>query len=250
MNATDEVVGDVATSSDTTEAALFDAGTTTYLGALPGDPDSAALAINRNGFIVGYSGSSELPFGSASPVAFENGAVVDLDPGQDGAAFGVNGSGDVVGYTVENGVNHAVSFAGGTATPIDNNSSGIVNTIALAVNKAGVAVGWGFTAPGPFHAMMFEYGHAIDLEPNEAGDGQASAINRKDWVVGQIDLPSGVYHAALFKNGAVIDLNTRLPSTTQWTLLSANGINNKDQIVGTAYSSEPGVGYHAFILSP
>lgn len=147
--------------------------------------------------------------------------------------------------------------------------SGFSEGMALAVNNAGVAVGFIFS-PGSSntHAAMFSNGATIDLGTLSGGQGSvATGINDSGWVVG-FGNSSGVdtsgpasgfssltalssltqsSSAFLWINGAIYDLNQLVPSGSGWVLSYAAGINNSGQIVGTGFHNGMQT---AFVLTP
>src|SRR6185437_3824933 len=46
-----------------------------------------------------------------------------------------------------------------------------------------------------------------------------------------------VSHAFIYRNGVMTDLNKLAPANTGWTIVNAVGINDKNQITGTAANS-------------
>lgn len=86
---------------------------------------------------------------------------------------------------------------------------------------------------------------------NDLGPGQATAINSHDQVVGDTDPDvNGTQglggHPFLYQDGHTVDLNNLIPANSGWVLLTARGINNSGQIVGTGiFNGE----YHAYRLT-
>ena len=172
-------------------AALWDNGTIVDLGVLPGDSSSNARAINSRGQIIGTSSAgpldrafiwdkgtmSELPgldgqegqdtlafdinnrgqvVGSSGlrPVIWENGTPVPLDtflPSTTGRAFGINDSGDIVGFLQSPTSSDylPVLWQNGTAlalpTPPLNPSPG---SAAVDINNRGTIIGYWVHFPG------------------------------------------------------------------------------------------------------
>jgi probable HAF family extracellular repeat protein len=79
--------------------------------------------------------------------------------------------------------------------------------------------------------VVFHNGKVTDLTPNlPAGfDAFAAAINSSGQIVG-----GSLGHAFIWVNGVGADLNTLIPAGSGITLSSADGINDKGQIVATA----------------
>lgn len=81
-------------------------------------------------------------------------------------------------------------------------------------------------------------------------NGAAYGINNLGQIVGGFDpgKPSTLWHAFLSNHGqAAVDRNSLLPSSSNWTLTSATGINDKGQIVG--YGVDAAGDPHALLLT-
>jgi len=76
----------------------------------------------------------------------------------------------------------------------------------------------------------------------------AYGINDVGKVVGDSFTSSGQPHAFLWNNGKMFDLNNLLSDNSGWELVSAQGINNRGQIVGYGFFYDQG--YKAFLLTP
>jgi probable HAF family extracellular repeat protein len=173
----------------------------TQLPPYPGDPDSAATAINDRGQIIGISGLCANAVGGASAVhalLWENGQTINL--GNLGAnvwntPVSLNNHGEVVGFanntannsqaflwTKESGKMRALPFIG------NDNSS-----VAYDINEKGQIVGISSGGTEPFAARAF-----------------------------------------LYENGKMMDLNGLVQGQSSLYLFLAQGINDKGEIVGTA----------------
>lgn len=67
----------------------------------------------------------------------------------------------------------------------------------------------------------------------------ATGINSAGWIVGYCynSETSGTV-AFLYRNGAMINLNSISPSSSPWTITSATGINDQNQITGNVRLSD------------
>lgn len=74
-----QVTGLSATADGSTHAFLWDAGTLTDLGTLPGDTDSEALALNGHGHVVGRSYSRHCATCPSRAVVWIDGVARDLN---------------------------------------------------------------------------------------------------------------------------------------------------------------------------
>lgn len=120
LNDAGSVVGTAANTGGALLAALWQEGTTTDLGTLPGDACSAADAINSAGQIVGGSGFYDAPYFPACTdliehaVLWDHGQIIDLNslvpPGADltlTEAWFINDRGEIGGIaSLANGDQH------------------------------------------------------------------------------------------------------------------------------------------------
>lgn len=199
------------------EAAIWGPGLTemTQLPPYPGDPDSAATAINDRGQVVGISGLCANAVGGTSAIhalLWENGQTINL--GNLGAQawntpVSLNNHGQVVGF----------------ANNIANNAQAFLWTQEI----------------GKMRALPF------------IGDDDSSAaydINEKGQIVGISDGGSEPYgaRAFLYENGMMMDLNDLVQGESSLYLFLAQGINDQGEIVGTAIDA--GGGQVGFLAVP
>lgn len=242
INATDGVAGssESTTNGMTTPLLWPNSSTPTNLGTLPGLSsllNPQATAINDSNLIAGYgTHSGEKPF-------TVQGSTVTMLPllpngGVDGLPAGINGSGVIVGQadtTTSDPV--AVEWQNGTIKPLGM-LPGSFTSDALAVNSSGEVVGASVSSSdGDAHAVLFANGTVTDLNaPGTGGpdaDAQANAINNSGVIVGN----GGNGDAFIYQNGQATDLNNLIAPGSGFTLITADGINNNGDIVGTAVSS-------------
>jgi probable HAF family extracellular repeat protein len=186
----------------------------TQLPPYPGDPDSAATAINERGQVIGISGICSNAVGGASAahaLLWENGKPVNL--GNLGAQvwntpISLNNRGQIVGF----------------ANNISNNSQGFLWTRANGM-KALPYIG-------------------------DDNAGAAYDINEKGQIVGISNGGTEPYgmRAFLYDHGKMLDLNTLVVGDSPLYLLLAQGINDKGEIVGTA--AEPSGQQVGFLAIP
>ncbi|HEX9305488.1 MAG TPA: hypothetical protein VGA31_13645 [Thermoanaerobaculia bacterium] len=186
------------------------------LSPVPGDPTSAATAINDWGQAVGISG------------------VCDRAVGRFSAA-------------------HAVLWQDGIPTDIGN-LGGVAWNTPTAINNRGQVVGFsdlpGDQSGAPnFHAFLWTKSGGIQDLGTLPGDSLSLAfgINDLGQVVGQ-SIGAGGSRAFLWQNGVMTDLNTLVPPGSL-DLVYANDINASGEIAGGAF--DPGTGESpAFLASP
>lgn len=125
-----------------------------------------------------------------------------------------------------------------------------------ALNDYGMVVGWNWQ--GSQHAAYYTTGNGLltDLGSLPGSDfgARALGIGNSGLIVGTA-FDSNLSSRAFFTHagdGILTDLNDFVVGADGYTLTSANGINDRGQIVGTAFKSIPGWGgvHEAFILTP
>ncbi|HXM12521.1 MAG TPA: hypothetical protein VN946_21395 [Terriglobales bacterium] len=181
----------------------------TQLPPYPGDPDSAATAINDRGWVIGISGLCSNAVGGASAehaLLWEDGKPIDLG-NIGGRAWNtpvsLNNHGQIVGFANTSG----------------DRNAGLKPNAFLWTQSAGMV-------PLPL------------LE----GDKTSAAydINEEGQIVGvsngPLDGPVG-QRAFLYENGMMMDLNGLIQPDSSLYLLLAQGINDSGEIVGTAIDS-------------
>ncbi|PPK68450.1 hypothetical protein V5P93_004443 [Actinokineospora auranticolor] len=201
--------------------------------------DVEATGINDNGLIVGKTLTSN----DRTTAWTLNGSIFTRLPNLPGAgnnarADAVNKSGLVVGSATTATTFPAVAWVNGQIKVLGTLPGGTFAE-AKAVNSAGVAVGVSTTTGGNEfgvgHAVMFAGGTVTDLHfpGTDTNSGSANGINDAGTVVGSV---SG-FDAFVYQNGVVTDLNTLIPANSGFTIVGANAINNKGQIVGEAFKN-------------
>jgi probable HAF family extracellular repeat protein len=193
----------------------------TQLPPFPGDPDSAATAINDRGQVIGISGLCSNAVGGASAehaLLWENGKLINL-----------------------------------------GNIGGMAWNTPVALNNHGQIVGFANTSgdqnagPSP---TAFIWTQATGMQPLPLLNGDKNSIafdiNEKGQVVGQSaganDGPIGE-RAFFYENGMVLDLNALIQPDTSLYLTNAQGINDRGEIAGTAYDTNTGA-FVAFVAVP
>jgi len=229
-------------------------GTITDLGGLGDpnyvDPNSSASDINDSGQVVGFSAISAYYYHAflyTDGTMFDLGAV-GLLAGHESLAYGINSSGEVVGYYGDNLNANIGAFLYSGGAVQDIGSFGGDRTWAFGINDSGQVVGFSQTADERAHAFLYENGTMLDLGAIGllAGhDSIAYGINNAGDVVGSYEASVGNSHAFLLSEGAVLDLGTVGPLNGNTSY--ANSINSSGQVVGH-YTTSDNVG-HSFFYS-
>jgi probable HAF family extracellular repeat protein len=150
----------------------------------------------------------------AAPLAAQAGPAYTVAPvtaiGTDGGRpFGINNSGQVVGYTYNAGHTNAYVGTGGTATNLHPASPNVANSQAHGINQGGTVVGEVSYQNGPTRAAVFSNGSVQTLGTLGGQNSTANGINAGGQVVGTADLGGGNYHAfATQAGGGLRDLGT------------------------------------------
>jgi probable HAF family extracellular repeat protein len=174
-------------------------GSLTDLGTL-GGLNSGASGINSAGTIVGWANRSN---GVAHAFSYSSGTMTDLsslEPDGSSHASDINDLGVTVGWASLDGHTRAFSYSGGTMLSLD--TLGGANSLANAVNLAGVIVGNADTSNGDTHAFVYKDGVMSDLAPFLAtlgitGFSEALGINDQGDIVGSGEDATGQKHAFL-----------------------------------------------------
>lgn len=148
------VVGDAVTTDSYTHAAMWQNGTATDLGALPGDFNSSAKAVSPLGVIVGDSYGPTSTDANTHACLWSRGSISQLPPrsiGESCVATGVNSYGDVAGYVGSDLANGAAAGAlvwdGGAVHDLQTlipSGEGWQLSAARSINDLGQIVGYGW----------------------------------------------------------------------------------------------------------
>jgi probable HAF family extracellular repeat protein len=217
INETGQIVGS-GTINGETHAFLYEDGVPTDLGAILGDPYSAAWGVNDLGDVVGGTGSAA---NLSEAFVYRDGAVDTLDNlGGFSAseAVGINNSGQAVGWSFNPGQNPPQ----GKAFLYDNDADGEAKIVPLEPLSDDV------------------YSRARDID--EAG--RVVGWSRNDAAGAPL---AEQFSAALWEDGQVKDLNDLIPAESGWKLVDAYAINGSGQIVGSGFKD--GL-LQAFLLNP
>jgi probable HAF family extracellular repeat protein len=220
----------------------------TQLASLPQHTNSRGLDINASGVVVGQSSPGPTGGNGARAVVWTGTTPTDLGTlgGQQSQANAINDLGQIVGLSfLADGSLRAALWQNGT---IVNLGSGANFSYATAINNAGQIVG---SSTGPFNARayLWENGRMTNLGTIGGGDSVANDINEEGLIVGDYTLLAGGTRAALWYVGEMFDINTLLhPSSQDWSVRTAQNINDAGQIAG--FACHASLGCRAVRLDP
>lgn len=269
INNLGQVAGGADLANGKRHAFLWQNGTMTDLGTLPGANYSEAWDINNLGVVCGGSSGSGAAW---TPFVWDSGTMTQLPhlsgvPTGDSIALAVNDAGQVVGNSNnfpvlwENGVTTDLftTYGLGFTWDISNNHlvaggrklvnlvSGVVtdlgtlggnSTAANGVNSAGQVTGGSKREPGtaPFHAFLWQSGSMTDISLLGGFDNSsAEAINAFGQVVGiggWVGSGPPDYPFLYVPGVGLQNLETIIPAGSGWSGLSPRDINDAGQIVG------------------
>jgi probable HAF family extracellular repeat protein len=232
------------------QAVIWELGQVRALGSL-GGTDSYGEFINDLGQISGHAQTSNTvnsnlgcpPF---DPFVWQNGKMIDINPGNFGGAEGgtnyLNNHGQAAGFGTLSGevYSHAFLWSNGKLTDLTNiGSLGAENQqadTAYNVNEHGHVVGGSTTTAGEFLGVLWRDGEFVNLMSLAAeGDdcSQPLRINDHDQIVGvSFSCETGVEHAFIWENGSMADLDTLIPADAGISLVYAGWINDEGVIAG------------------
>jgi probable HAF family extracellular repeat protein len=178
--------------------------------------------------------------------------IIDLGTlgGDSSLAFGINNSGEVVGYSyIQGPYYHAFLYdAKGTMKDLGTLDGTYTYSSAYAINNIGQVVGFAYNASGNRRATRFDStgnGNNIDLGTLGGNWSVASSINNSGQIVGAggvQDIDNYNHHAFLYSESIMVDLGTLGGQNS-----GADGINEAGQIAGS--SQILGGMYHAFLYT-
>jgi probable HAF family extracellular repeat protein len=238
------------------EAFKYSNGLATGLGYLASVNYSTAHGINRQGQIVGGSSTNSTGTVIHAVLWNTNGAKVDLGVlgGMYSSANAINSAGIIVGDSSVDGTTNTQAFIY-TNTMVPLGTLGGDYCSPKGINDAGVVVGESTEVTGGvtnLQAFIYQNGNMTSLRTLAAALGadssSASAINNLGQVVGYLGYGPSI-QAFLFDGTNMVNLNQYIPASSAFVSLgSADGINDKGQIIGSGTLTNGE--YHGYLLTP
>jgi len=231
-----------------TEGVVWQFGILRFLGTL-GGAQSYGEFINDLGQISGHSETSIMANTNTNcppydPFIWQNGKMIDINPGNFGGAEGgtnfLSNHGHAVGFGTESGevISQAFLWNNGTLTDLDTLGTlgGSLNS-AYNVNEQGHVVGVSSVSDDSvYHSVLWRNGAFTDLG-TVTGDcySQPYRINSSDQIVGaSFTCDFSTFHAYLWENGELQDLNTLVPPGSGLELEAASWITDDGIIAAQA----------------
>jgi len=212
---------------------------TTYFGS--------ADAINNSGAVAGMQLVDARGDQYRHATLYAGGVMTDLGTlsyGDDSHGLGINSAGHVVGAAanvIDGAPNRPTTsflYRDGRMTDIGN--FGGIWSAATAINDLGHVVGYSglpdSIGPDIYPQRAFLYVDGVMHNLGSLVHGMSTSaddINNLGQVVGWGATGAGS-HGFLFSDGAMVDLNTLIDPAAGWTITEATGINDMQQIAGTA----------------
>jgi probable HAF family extracellular repeat protein len=229
----------------------------TDLGTLAGGDYSTATGINASGQVIGWATANGDP---EDDLAFRTAANRPINPATDGLgtfggpgifglpesfAYGINASGQVVGWSYTADGMHA--FRTAANSPInpatdDLGTFGGLQSVAYGINASGQVVGCStITDNTTWHAFRTAANRPINPVTDDMGGGCGLGINASGQVIGTAVL-GGAFRTA---PNSPINPATDFLGTLGGTRTAAAGINDSGQVVGSSNVTGDAT-WHAF----
>src|SRR6266566_1895902 len=170
-------------------------------------------------------------------------------------AFGINGSGQIVGAYANGSGNHGFLLSGGVYASVDDPLATFGGTQAFGINGSGQIVGAYANGSGN-HGFLLSGGVYASVDDPLAtfGGTQAFGINGSGQIVGAYANGSG-NHGFLYNpnGGTYTTLDDPLATNGTFAITNgtfATGINASGQIVGYYATNTGFTGNHGFLYPP
>jgi probable HAF family extracellular repeat protein len=151
-------------------------------------------------------------------------------------AYDINDTGNIVGQSdpAVEGSQHAFLYDGAMH---DIGTLGGPFSVAFALNNVNHITGTSLTRSpfdgGSYHAFFYD-GTMHDLGSLGGLDSTGLDINSSDQIVGNYDTGDGNTHPFIYsRDMGMVDLNSLIDPSADWDLVTASGINDAGQIVGS-----------------
>jgi probable HAF family extracellular repeat protein len=223
-------------SDQTNRAFIYANGTMRDLGTLPGGTTSGTSAINDFGQASGAADNSQ---GEIHAVLADSRGMRDLGTlgGNYSYAAGINQAGHVVGASTigsDDTQLHAFFYRDGVMT--DLGDFGGIRSYAHGINDRDQIIGAFVDAAELAHSFLYTDGELTMLGGLGGQRTDARDINNLGQVVGESTLAGDIdaRRGFLYTEGKIHNLNALVDSALGWTISTAMGINDSQQILAYA----------------
>lgn len=233
------VTGDASPPSGPGHAFVHANGTMRDLGTLPGGSSSIGLAINNDEQVTGSAATGA---GQTHAMLTDQGGMRDLGTLGGNFSYGsdINDAGHVVGASSlagnEDG-RHAFFYRDGVMT--DLGDLGGIRSVAERINDRDQILGAIVDASEVAHSFIYAQG-ALTMLGDFGGRYTGNwDINNLGQVVGYSTYTDAIdsRHGFLYTDGRMLDINALIDPALGWTVATAIGINDAQQILGYACRS-------------
>lgn len=228
------VTGDAAAANTPGHAFLYANGTMRDLGTLPGGRSSIGLSVNNDGQVTG---SATTRTDQTHAILAGYGGMRDLGTlgGNFSYGSGINDAGHVVGASTfgdDASRRHAFFYHDGVMT--DLGDFGGIDSFAERINDRDQIIGGFVDAAQVAHPFIYTDG-AVSLLGGFGGQYTGAwDINNLGQVVGYSTDDINSRHGFLYTDGQMLDINALIDPALGWTVATAIGINDAQQILGYA----------------
>jgi probable HAF family extracellular repeat protein len=230
------VTGDAAPDNRPGYAFLYANGTMRDLGTLPGGSSSIGLSVNNDGQVTG---SATTRANDTHAILAGYGGMRDLGTlgGRFSYGVGINGAGHVVGASTFGGdesARHAFLYRDGVMT--DLGDLGGIDSFAQGINDHDQIIGGVVDTAEVAHSFLYTDGELRMLGDFGGRYTGTWDINNLGQVVGYSTFTDDIEtrHGFLYTDGRMFDINTLVDPALGWTVATAIGINDGQQILGYA----------------
>src|SRR6202162_4614144 len=210
------------------------------------DTNSAALGINNQGEVVGYSFQGEDYHAFLYSALDRSLTDVSSLGGKVTAACAINDVGQVTGYSQdENGNYLAFRFSRNQPIASLGTLENASTSEAFGINKNGAVVGDSQSGTQNHRPVLFSKNSVQDLGLGVSNDPDALetayAINDAGQIVGRHSIGNNAFHAFAFLNGTTTDLSTLGGTNGEALAINKNGL-----VVGDSDTADGSI--HAFVF--
>lgn len=210
-----------------------------------------AHGVNAREQVVGASSTDD----GLRAFLYEDGSMWSLGTlgGNSSRAWAISESGRIVGLSrvsVDSFVSHAFLWENGIMTDLGSLGGPDTFSEALALNASGTVVGRS-TIAGSQQQRAFRWRRGVMTDVGTVAGlpfSRANGVNASGVIVGTASPFQGFSgRAFVWRSFQITDLNERIPADSGWLLTSAEGVNDRGQIVG--FGTFQGQ-TRAFLLTP